>query len=134
MGLSVIISLVYGWEMTLLILSIAPVLALTGMIETAVVTGFANKDKQELKRGGKTATEAVENIHTIVSLTREKAFEQTYEETLQIQYRNTLKKGQIIGSCYAFSHAFVYFAYAAAFRFGAYLFQTGRMTPEGMFM
>uniref|UniRef100_UPI004038F499 ATP-binding cassette sub-family B member 5 n=1 Tax=Callospermophilus lateralis TaxID=76772 RepID=UPI004038F499 len=134
MGLSVIISLVYGWEMTLLILSIAPVLALTGMIETAVVTGFANKDKQELKRGGKIAIEAVENIHTIVSLTREKAFEQTYEETLQTQHRNTLKKGQIIGSCYAFSHAFVYFAYAAAFRFGAYLFQTGRMTPEGMFI
>ncbi|VTJ86467.1 Hypothetical predicted protein, partial [Marmota monax] len=53
MGLSVIISLVYGWEMTLLILSIAPVLALTGMIETTVVTGFANKDKQELKRGRK---------------------------------------------------------------------------------
>ncbi|XP_026264294.2 ATP-binding cassette sub-family B member 5 [Urocitellus parryii] len=134
MGLSVIISLVYGWEMTLLILSIAPVLALTGMIETAVVTGFANKDKQELKRAGKIAIEAVENIHTIVSLTREKAFEQTYEETLQTQHRNTLKKGQIIGSCYAFSHAFVYFAYAAAFRFGAYLFQTGRMTPEGMFI
>ncbi|XP_077712710.1 ATP-binding cassette sub-family B member 5 isoform X7 [Canis aureus] len=33
------------------------------------------------------ATEAVENIRTIVSLTREKAFEQTYEETLQAQHR-----------------------------------------------
>ena len=38
--------------MTLLILSIAPVLALTGMIETAAMTGFANKDKQELLRAG----------------------------------------------------------------------------------
>ncbi|XP_019507534.1 PREDICTED: ATP-binding cassette sub-family B member 5, partial [Hipposideros armiger] len=134
MGLSVIISFIYGWEMTLLILSIAPVLALTGMIETASMTGFANKDKQELKRAGKIATEAVENIRTIVSLTREKAFEQTYEETLQTQHRNTLKKAQIIGSCYAFSHAFVYFAYAVGFRFGVYLIQAGRMTPEGMFI
>ena len=39
--------------MTLLILSIAPVLALAGMIETAAMTGFANKDKQELERAGK---------------------------------------------------------------------------------
>ncbi|XP_054547892.1 ATP-binding cassette sub-family B member 5 [Talpa occidentalis] len=134
MGLSVIISFIYGWEMTLLILSIAPVLALTGMIETAAMTGFANRDKQELQHAGKIATETVENIRTIVSLTREKAFEQTYEETLQTQHRNTLKKAQIIGSCYAISHAFVYFAYAAGFRYGAYLIQAGRMTPEGMFI
>ncbi|KFO26063.1 Multidrug resistance protein 2, partial [Fukomys damarensis] len=134
MGLSVIISLTYGWEMTLLILIIAPVLALTGMTETAAVTGFAKKDKQELKRAGKIATEAVENIRTTVSLTREKVFEQMYGETLQSQHRNTLKKAQIIGSCYAFSHAFVYFAYAAGFQFGAYLIQAGRMTPEGMFV
>lgn len=53
MGLSVIISFLYGWEMTLLILSIAPILAMTGMIETAAMTGFANKDKQELKHAGK---------------------------------------------------------------------------------
>ncbi|XP_047610351.1 ATP-binding cassette sub-family B member 5 [Phacochoerus africanus] len=134
MGLSVIISFIYGWEMTLLILSIAPVLALAGMIETAAMTGFANKDKQELERAGKIATEAVENIRTIVSLTREKAFEQMYEETLQTQHRNTLKKAQIIGICYAFSHAFVYFAYAAGFLFGTHLIQAGRMTPEGMFI
>nr|XP_012303158.1 ATP-binding cassette sub-family B member 5 isoform X1 [Aotus nancymaae] len=134
MGLSVIISFIYGWEMTLLILSIAPVLAMTGMIETAAMTGFANKDKQELKRAGKIATEAVENIRTILSLTREKAFEQMYEETLQAQHRNTLKKAQIIGICYAFSHAFIYFAYAAGFRFGAYLIQAGRMASEGMFI
>lgn len=35
----------------------------------------------------KIATEAVENIRTLVSLTREKAFEQKYEETLQTQHR-----------------------------------------------
>ncbi|KAB0375665.1 hypothetical protein FD755_012308, partial [Muntiacus reevesi] len=134
MGLSVIISFIYGWEMTLLILSIAPVLAFTGMIETAAMTGFANKDKQELMRAGKIATEAVENIRTIMSLTREKAFEQMYEETLQTQHRNTLKKAQITGICYAFSHAFIYFAYAVGFRFGIYLIQAGRMTPEGMFI
>ena len=51
-----------------------------------------------------------------------------------VHFRNTLKKAQIIGICYAFSHAFVYFAYAVGFRFGTYLIQAGRMTPEGMFM
>ncbi|KAI4543846.1 hypothetical protein MG293_006640 [Ovis ammon polii] len=122
---------------TMLAIDIAQIqgmMDVNGMIETAAMTGFANKDKQELKRAGKIATEAVENIRTIMSLTREKTFEQMYEETLQTQHRNTLKKAQIIGICYAFSHAFVYFAYAVGFRFGTYLIQAGRMTPEGMFI
>uniref|UniRef100_A0ABK0L5B8 ATP binding cassette subfamily B member 5 n=1 Tax=Rattus norvegicus TaxID=10116 RepID=A0ABK0L5B8_RAT len=134
MSLSILISFVYGWEMTLLILSFAPILAVTGMIQTAAMAGFANKDKQELKRAGKIATEAVENIRTVVSLTREKAFEHMYEETLRTQHRNALKRAHITGSCYAVSHAFVHFAHAAGFRFGAYLIQAGRMTPEGMFI
>ncbi|XP_075413697.1 ATP-binding cassette sub-family B member 5 [Tenrec ecaudatus] len=134
MGVSAIVSFIYGWEMTLLILIIAPVLALTGIIETAAMIGFANKDKQELKHAGKIATEALENIRTVVSLTREKAFEQMYDETLQIQHRSALKKAQIFGSCYAFSHAFLFFSYAASFCLGAHLVQAGRMTSEGVFV
>uniref|UniRef100_A0A8C8RS07 ATP-binding cassette sub-family B member 5 n=1 Tax=Pelusios castaneus TaxID=367368 RepID=A0A8C8RS07_9SAUR len=133
MGLSVIISFIYGWEMTLLILVMAPVLAVTGMLETSALTGFANRDKKELQQAGKVATEAVENIRTVASLTRENTFEQMYEENLQKPYRNAQKKAQIYGSCYAFSQAFMYFTYAASFRFGAYLITVGRMTPEGVF-
>lgn len=50
-----------------------------------------------------------------------------------VHFRNTLKKAQIIGICYAFSHAFVYFAYAVGFRFGTYLIQAGRMTTQPVF-
>ncbi|XP_006138405.2 ATP-binding cassette sub-family B member 5 isoform X1 [Pelodiscus sinensis] len=133
MGLSVIISFIYGWEMTLLNLVMAPVLAVTGMLETSALTGFANRDKKELQRAGKVATEAVENIRTVASLTRESTFEQMYEENLKTPYRNAQKKAQIYGSCYAFSQAFMYFTYAASFRFGAYLITVGRMTPESVF-
>lgn len=51
-----------------------------------------------------------------------------------VYFRNAVKRAHIAGSCYAVSHAFMYFAHAAGFRFGAYLIQAGRMTPEGMFM
>jgi ATP-binding cassette subfamily B (MDR/TAP) protein 5 len=51
-----------------------------------------------------------------------------------VYFRNALKRAHITGCCYAVSHAFVHFAHAAGFRFGAYLIQAGRMMPEGMFM
>ncbi|XP_019364084.1 PREDICTED: ATP-binding cassette sub-family B member 5 [Gavialis gangeticus] len=113
MGLSIIISFIYGWEMTLLILVIAPVLTVTGMLEVSALTGFANRDKKEMQRAGK----LVHGFYTNV-----------------VCCRNAQKKAQIYSSCYAFSQAFLYFTYAAGFRFGAYLITAGRMTPEGIFV
>ncbi|XP_075683423.1 ATP-binding cassette sub-family B member 5-like isoform X1 [Rhinoderma darwinii] len=130
MGLSIIIALFFGWELSLLVLAMTPVLVVTGLLETRALTGFANRDKKDLQEAGKIATEVVDNIRTVVSLTREKTFENTYTESLQKPYRNSQKKAQIYGICFAFSQSFIFFAYAASFRFGAYLIKVGRMNVE----
>ncbi|XP_044148690.1 ATP-binding cassette sub-family B member 5-like isoform X1 [Bufo gargarizans] len=130
MGLSILIALFFGWEMSLLILGMTPVLVVTGLLETRALTGFANRDKKDLQEAGKIATEAVENIRTVVSLTREKTFENSYTESLQKPYRNSQRKAQIYGICFAFSQSFILFAYAASYRFGAYLINVGRMNVE----
>ncbi|XP_030057521.1 ATP-binding cassette sub-family B member 5 isoform X2 [Microcaecilia unicolor] len=134
MGLSIILAFIYGWEMSLLIMAMAPVLAVAGMLETRALTGFANRDKKQLQSAGKIATEAVENIRTVASLTRESAFEEMYDEKLQMPFRNSQTKAQIYGFCFAFSQAFLYFTYAAGYRFGAYLLTIGRMDTEGVFL
>ncbi|XP_063777832.1 ATP-binding cassette sub-family B member 5-like isoform X2 [Pseudophryne corroboree] len=130
MGLSLIIAFAFGWEMSLLLLAMTPVLVITGLLEVRALTGFANRDKKELQQAGKIATEAVDNIRTVVSLTRETTFEKHYTDSLQKPYRNSQRKAQIYGICFAFSQSFIFFAYAASFRFGAYLIQVGRMNVE----
>ncbi|XP_068092078.1 ATP-binding cassette sub-family B member 5-like isoform X1 [Hyperolius riggenbachi] len=130
MGLSIIIALIFGWELALLLLAMTPVLVVTGLLETRALTGFANRDKKELQAAGKIAIEAVDNIRTVVSLTREKTFEAYYSESLQKPYRNSQRKAQIYGICFAFSQSFIFFAYAASYRFGAYLIRTGRLNVE----
>ncbi|CAJ0958491.1 unnamed protein product, partial [Ranitomeya imitator] len=90
MGLSVILAFIYGWEMTLMVLAMTPVLVFTGLLETRALTGFANRDKKDLQDAGKIATEAVDNIRTVVSLTREKTFENHYTESLQKPYRSDI--------------------------------------------
>lgn len=83
-GTGIIIGFVYSWKLTLLILGFMPFIVASGYIQMQVMSGFSGKGQEALEAAGKASTEAVENIRTVASLTREPTFIKRYEEmTLQ---------------------------------------------------
>nr|XP_006823098.1 PREDICTED: multidrug resistance protein 1A-like [Saccoglossus kowalevskii] len=134
MGTGIIIAFVFGWQMTLVVLACVPFVAVGGAIEMNVLSGYTNKDKEALEEAGKIASEAIENIRTVVSLNREKTFNKLYHDSLYPPYKAGLKKAHIYGLSFGFSQCMIYFVHAAAFRFGAWMIELGEMDFEDVFL
>lgn len=118
---AIIIAFVYGWQLTLLILACVPILISANIIRMQSISGNATKGQAALEEAGRISTECVENIRTVVSLTREDAFFDRYMKSLEGPYKDSLKKAPIYGITYGISQSINYFVNAAVFRFGAWL-------------
>ena len=82
MGTALVISFIFGWKLTLVILAFVPFVAVGGFVEMKIMAGVSNKDKEAVEEAGKVATEAISNVRTVAQLTKEKKFMQLYENGL----------------------------------------------------
>ncbi|GFN90381.1 multidrug resistance protein 1-like, partial [Plakobranchus ocellatus] len=133
MAAGITIAFWFGWKLALLILAMAPIMILSGVLNMWILKGNQLRDTKLLEDAGKTASECVENIRTVQSLAREPYFYDKYCEQLLKPHRENMKQAQIYGLCLGFSQSFVFFMYAAAYRFGAYLVAHDGMEPDLVF-
>uniref|UniRef100_A0A4W3J9S5 ATP-binding cassette, sub-family B (MDR/TAP), member 4 n=1 Tax=Callorhinchus milii TaxID=7868 RepID=A0A4W3J9S5_CALMI len=120
LGCAIIISFIYGWQLTLLILGIVPILAISGLIQMRMIAGHAHQDKEELETAGKVG-DLFFKIHIWLFV-------------FLFCCRNAEKKAHIYGLTFSLSQAIVYFAYAACFRFGAWLVTNNYMGFGDVFL
>jgi ABC-type multidrug transport system fused ATPase/permease subunit len=53
LGTGIIISFVFSWQLTLLVLAFVPLMVAGGFLQSRLMTGFASKDKQTFEDAGK---------------------------------------------------------------------------------
>ncbi|GAV06617.1 hypothetical protein RvY_16576 [Ramazzottius varieornatus] len=130
---AITIAVVFGWKLGLVIIGTGPILVAAGALSMKFHTGDQNKDTREAERAGNTASEAIENIQTVQSLSQEAFFYQTFEKYAEFPHRLNLRRNKIYAVTYAFSQAIIFFLYAGAFRFGFYLVSNGDMEFADVF-
>ncbi|KAI1898296.1 hypothetical protein AGOR_G00070860 [Albula goreensis] len=120
-GVAVIISFYFSWELSLVIMCFLPFLALSGAFQSKMLTGFAKQDKKAMEAAGQISGEALNNIRTIAGLGKEKVFVEMYDAQLEDPYKAATRKANVYGLCFGFAQCIIFMANAASYRFGGYL-------------
>ncbi|EDV26960.1 uncharacterized protein TRIADDRAFT_54424 [Trichoplax adhaerens] len=130
---ALVIAFVYGWKLALVILGCVPFIVVSGAIQMRVFIGGAKKNKDAADKAAEVSTEALENIRTVESLNLENKIIAAYTKNLKVMLRKSLIQAHVYGLAYGFSQAVIFFTYAAAFRFGAFLVANNQMNFADMF-
>ncbi|KAK2145525.1 hypothetical protein LSH36_676g01059 [Paralvinella palmiformis] len=120
-GVGFVIGFIYSWELTLLILAIAPMVFIGGYIQVKRKSGNERHGKSYTEQAGQIVIEVTENIRTVATLTKEDRFFNEYVELISQEFRRNKKEVHVDAAVSAFSNAMLYIAFAACFGLGGYL-------------
>ncbi|XP_030885490.1 bile salt export pump [Leptonychotes weddellii] len=118
---AMIIAFFFSWKLSLVIMCFFPFLALSGAIQTRMLTGFASQDKEALEIAGQIMNEALSNIRTVAGIGKERQFIEAFEVELEKPFKTAFRKANIYGLCFGFSQCIVFVANSASYRYGGYL-------------
>lgn len=121
---AIIIAFFFSWKLSLVVVCFFPFLALSGAIQTKMLTGFASQDKQALEKAGQITSEALGNIRTVAGIGLEKWFIEAFEVELEKSFKTAVKKANVYGICFSFSQSITFITNSVSYRYGGYLIAT----------
>ncbi|CAH2055805.1 unnamed protein product, partial [Iphiclides podalirius] len=123
---AVIISLVYGWELTLVILSCAPIIIATTAVVAKVQSSLTTQELKAYSIAGVIAEEVLSSIRTVVAFGGEEKEIERYSVRLDPAKKTGTRKGVYSGMGSGFMWLIIYMTYALSFWYGVGLILDGR--------
>ena len=127
-----VIAFTATWQLALVILATIPIMALCGMMQMKVMMGFNQKARAAYEQSGSIASEAVDNVRTVISVNQEDAFMRDYHVALEVPTKAAVRNAHISGLTFGFGEMNVFFVWALAFYYGSELVSWGVTTFNGM--
>ncbi|XP_050450090.1 multidrug resistance protein homolog 49 isoform X4 [Cataglyphis hispanica] len=118
---SIIISFVYGWKLTLVVLSCAPIIIIATAVVAKVQSSLSALELAAYGQAGSVAEEVLAAIRTVVAFNGEKKEIERYSEKLMPAERTGIKRSMWSGIGGGVMWLIIYLSYALAFWYGVQL-------------
>ncbi|SCO33177.1 related to multidrug resistance protein [Fusarium fujikuroi] len=128
------LSLAIQWKLSLVCISLIPVLLGCGFFRFWILAQFQRRSKTAYDSSAGFASEAISAIRTVASLTREEDVMKQYRDSLAIQQRKSLISVLKSSTLYAASQSLLFACFALGFWYGGTLIGRFEMTMFQFFL
>ncbi|KAI8821160.1 P-loop containing nucleoside triphosphate hydrolase protein [Fimicolochytrium jonesii] len=129
-----VIGFVHTWQLTLIVLCAVPFLLGASMYESKIHRGFEDKTKKSYEMSGDVASEAIKNIRTVSSLSKEDYFESKFAAAIERPHYLARRKAFLSSLGHGANQGFQMFTNALGFYAGIRLIESGTVDFERMFI
>ncbi|NXA63294.1 MDR1 protein, partial [Mohoua ochrocephala] len=116
-----IIGFIYGWKLTLVVMSVSPLLAASAAIWSTLLASLTAKELSAYAKAGAVAEEILTSIRTVVAFNGQQKALEKYDVNLETAKRVGMKKSITTNTCLGLSQFFIFGSYALAFWYGTKL-------------
>jgi ATP-binding cassette, subfamily B (MDR/TAP), member 1 len=106
-----LIAFIYSWELTLVILAVAPVLAICGSIFAQAATDAVGEGQGAYSAAGSIASEVLSLIKTVSAYGGQEEEARRYDKQLDLAYKNGVKKSMSHGMGYGMTFFLIFCIY-----------------------
>ncbi|XP_072756399.1 multidrug resistance protein homolog 49 isoform X2 [Anoplolepis gracilipes] len=124
---SIVISFLYGWKLTLVVLSCAPIIVIATAIVAKVQSSLSALELAAYGQAGSVAEEVLASIRTVVAFNGEKKEVERYSEKLIPAEKTGIKRSMWSGIGGGVMWLIIYLSYALAFWYGVQLILDDRL-------
>ncbi|OCH94561.1 P-loop containing nucleoside triphosphate hydrolase protein [Obba rivulosa] len=125
LGIGLIWALARGWQLTLVGFAIAPVFALTMVVQTNLVAKCELRSKRAREEVAKSYYDAISNVRAIRAMGFEETFQEKFDQSVDSALRTGVRGAFVEGCSYGVASSLIYLAEALLFYVGAVLIARG---------
>ncbi|KAJ3130853.1 Multidrug resistance protein 1 [Physocladia obscura] len=122
-----IIAFASGWQLTLVVLATVPLIGMAGQLQMSMMTGFGSKTKEAYEDASNISNEAIDQIRTVMTLTKEQMFLDIYKANIKEPHATAIKGGLVAAIGFGLGQAVIFLTYALAFYAGSEFVMKGIM-------